>query len=142
MPTFVHGKNAYLQLDNSAGTLVDLSAYCGDIGFPQEVSADETTTFGSSDKTYIVGLGDAKLSFSGKFDATLDAHMQGVIAAQQAGTLTTASGVFGPAGSASGKVKYTFETIVTSYEVSEKVSDVVEFKAELQVTGAVTRTTF
>ena len=85
--------------------------------------------------------GDAKLSFSGKFDATLDAHARRHRRIK-AGTLTTASGVFGPAGSASGKVKHTFETIVTSYEVSEKVSDVVEFKAELQVTGAVTRTTF
>lgn len=142
MPTFVHGKNGYLQLDNSSDSLVDLSAYCDDISFPQEVSADETTTFGATDKSYIVGLGDAKLSFSGKLDATLDSHMQGVIAALKAGTLTTASGVFGPAGSASGKIKYTFESIVTSYEVSEKVSDVAEFKAELQITGTVTRTTF
>lgn len=142
MPTFVHGKNAYFQLDNAAGSLVDLSAYCDDIGFPQEVSADETTTFGSADKTYIVGLGDAKLSVSGKFDATLDAHMQGVIAALKAGTNASSSFVFGPEGSATGKVKYSGESIVTSYEVSEKVSDVVEFKAELQITGAVTRGTF
>lgn len=139
---FVHGKAGYFQLDNSAGTLVDLSTYTNDVGFPREVSADETTTFGASDKSYIVGLGDQKLSLSGVFDPTLDAHMAGVIAAHKEGTLATASIVYGPQGSTSTNIKYTAESIVTSYEVSQKVDGVIEWKAELQITGAVTRTTF
>lgn len=139
---FIHGKAGYFQLDSSAGSLVDLSTYCNDIGFPQEVSADETTTFSATDKTFIVGLGESKISLAGLVDATLDAHMAGVLAAHKAATLATASFVFGPAGSGTGAIKYSGEAILTSYEVSEKVSDVAEWKADLQVTGAVTRGTF
>jgi hypothetical protein len=140
--SFVHGKNAYLQLDSGAGSLVDLSTYIDDISFPEEISADETTTFGAGSKTYTVGLADAKLSVSGKYDAALDAHMSGVLTAQKAGTLASASFVFGPSGSTTPGPKYTGEAILTSFEVSPKVSDVITWKADLQVTGAVTRSTF
>ena len=139
---FVHGKNAHFELDAAGGSLVDLSAYTNDITFPKELSADETTVFGQADKTYIVGLGDSKLSVSGLFDPTLDAHMAAVIAAHKAGSLLTASVIYGPQGDASGQIKYTMEAIVTSYEVSEKVTDVIGWKADLQVTGTVTRGTF
>jgi hypothetical protein len=137
---FVHGKNAYFELDNAAGSSVDLTAYVNDITFPKEVSADETTVFGLADKTYIVGLGDSKLSISGLLDPTLDTHLAAVVAAMKA--QASATFIFGPQGSTSGQIKYTGEAIVTSYEVSEKVSEVVGWKADLQVTGAVTRTTF
>jgi hypothetical protein len=119
-----------------------LTAYVNDITFPKEVSADETTVFGLADKTYIVGLGDSKLSISGLLDPTLDTHLAAVVAAMKAGTQASATFIFGPQGSTSGQIKYTGEAIVTSYEVSEKVSEVVGWKADLQVTGAVTRTTF
>lgn len=141
---FVHGKNTVFKLDNSAGSVTDLSSYLDDVGFPQSVETAETTTFGVAGgaKTYILGLNDRTISLAGKWDATLDAHFSGVVSALNAGTLATASFEFGPAGSAGGAVKYTGEALVTSYEVSNPVGDVVSFSAELQVTGQVTRTTW
>lgn len=141
---FVHGKNTYFQLDSSAGSLVNLSTYLTDVGFPKSIETAETTTFGvsGSSKTYIVGLNDTTVSLSGNWDSVLDAHFAGVISAQAAGTQATGTFEYGPAGSTAGLVKYTGECIVTSYEVSNPVGDVVTFSAELQVTGAVTRTTF
>lgn len=141
---FVHGKSTVFKLDNSAGTLVDLSSYLDDVGFPQSIDTGETTTFGvaGGSKTYIVGLNDRTISLSGKWDATLDAHFAAVIAAQAAGTQASASFEFGPAGSAQGAVKYSGEALVTSFEVSNPVADVVTFSAELQVTGQVTRGTW
>jgi len=136
---FVHGKSAVFKLDNASGSLVDYSTYLDDIGFPRDVETAETTTFGvaGSAKTYITGLSDATISVSGKFDATADATLSAVVG--QAATLTFE---YGPEGSSSGKVKYTGECILTSYEVSASVGDVVTASLDFQVTGQITRTTF
>lgn len=141
---FVHGKSTVFKLDNAAGTIVDLSSYLDDVGFPESIETGETTTFGAagSSKTYIVGLNDRTVSLAGKWDATLDAHFAAVIAAQADGTVASSSFEFGPAGSTAGLVKYSGEALVTSFEVSNPVGDVVTFSAELQVTGQVTRGTW
>lgn len=134
---FVHGKSAAFKLDNSSGSLVDYSAYLEDISFPRSVETAETTTFGSSAKSYITGLSDATISLSGKFDSASDATLAAVL-----GQSATLSFEYGPAGSASGAVKYSGEAIMTSYEVGATVGDVVTASVELQVTGTITRGTF
>jgi predicted secreted protein len=142
MPTFRHGKNTVFKIDNAAGTLVDISTSCDNVSFPRTIDTGDTSAFGTSAKTYVVGLSDSKISVSGKFDATTDAQIAAVIAAIDAGTLASATFEYGPEGSTTGRVKYTGECLVTSYEISASVSDMVPFSLELQVTGAVTRTTF
>jgi hypothetical protein len=142
MPTFRHGKNTVFKMDNAAGTLVDISTSCDNINFPRTIETAETSAFGTTAKTYVVGLSDSKISASGKFDATTDAQIAAVIAAIDAGTLPTATFEYGPEGSASGRVRYTGESLVSSYEVSGQVSDMVPFSLELQVTGPVTRNTW
>ena len=54
----------------------------------------------------------------------------------------TLSFEYGPEGSASGRIKYTGECIMTSYEVSAAVGDAVQASADFQVTGAITRGTW
>ena len=142
MPTFSHGKNAVFKLDNSGGTLTDISNVVNDVTVSRAIETGETTSFGNSSKTYIVGLADATISVSGSFDTTVDSHLTTLIDAQIAGTNTSASFEAGPQGTASGNVKYTGEALVTSYEVNPTVGDVVTFSLELQVTGAVTRATY
>jgi hypothetical protein len=134
---FVHGKSADFRLDDSSGTLRDLSSYLDDVSFPRSIETAETTTFGSTAKSYIVGLTDATISISGKFDATADGYLAGVV-----GQSATLSFQYGPAGSTAGNVKYTGECIMTSYEVGATVGDAVTASAELQVTGTVTRGTY
>ena len=137
MPTFRHGKSAVFKVDDSGGTLRDISDACNSISFPREAEVLETTSFGSSAKTYIVGLSDSTVSASGNFDATVDAHLAGVL-----GQAATLSFEYGPEGSTAGQVKYSGECIMTSYEKSGAVGDVVTYSAEFQVTGAVTRGTY
>lgn len=139
---FIHGKNAYIQLDNSAGTLVDLSSISNEVSFSWNIDTNETTVFGNSAKTYISGLNDATISLTGLFDATSATVIEGTINALIAGTLASATSVFGPEGSGSGKKKYTQEVIVTSYEISAPVADVVSLTVEFQRTGATTISTF
>jgi len=137
MPTFRHGKSTVFKVDNSGGTLTDISNTLTDVSFPQTIETAETTSFGSSAKTYIVGLTDSTVSASGNFDATVDSHLAAVL-----GQAATLSFEYGPEGSTNGQVKYTGECIMTSYEKSGAVGDVVTYSAEFQVTGAVTRGTY
>ena len=79
MPTFRHGKSTVFKVDNNAGSLTDISNTLTDVSFPQSVDTAETSAFGSSAKSYIVGLTDSTLSISGNFDATVDAHLAAIV---------------------------------------------------------------
>jgi predicted secreted protein len=137
MPTFTHGKSTSFKVDNAAGTLTDISNTLTDVSFPQTVETAETTSFGSNAKTYVVGLSDATISISGNFDTTVDTHLSAIT-----GQTATVTYEYGPQGTTAGNVRYTGEAIVTSYEKSGAVGDVVTYSLELQATGAVTRNTF
>jgi hypothetical protein len=86
---FVHGKSAVFKLDNSSGRLWTIR-HIWMIGFPRSIETAETTTFGSSAKSYITGLTDATVSLSGKFDATADGTLAGVSVKRQHCHLSTA----------------------------------------------------
>ena len=134
---FGHGKSAVFKLDDSGGSLRDLSTYINEASMPRDIETAETTAFGASAKAYITGLTVATISFSGMFDATADGYLAGVV-----GQAATLSFEYGPLGSTGGFVKYEGECILTSYELSSPVGDVVTFSADAQVTGAITRTTW
>lgn len=135
---FVHGKSTYFALDNSGGSLTDISAYLNDVSFSRPIETAETTAFGANDKTYIVGLRDATISLSGMFDSTLDNHIQAVLG--QASTLSWEFATNTSSPSATNPV-YSGECIITSYDVSPSVGDVISVSIELQVTGSVARAT-
>jgi predicted secreted protein len=136
---FKHGKNASFKVDNSGGTLTDISSYLNEVSLPRSIETAETTSFQTAGgaKTYVVGLNDSTVSISGTWDATLDAHLAGIL-----GQDASVSFEYGPEGTGTGAVKYTGEGLMTSYETSSPVADVVTFSAEFQVTGTVTRGTF
>ena len=134
---FGHGKSAVFKLDDSGGTLRDLSSYINEASMPRDIETAETTAFGSSAKSYITGLTDATISISGMFDSVADGYVAGAL-----GQAATLSFEYGPLGSTASMIKYTGEAILTSYELSSSVGDVVTFSADLQVTGAITRTTW
>ena len=135
MPTFVHGKSTNFSLDDTGGTSRDLSDTLTSVDFPETIDTAETTAFGATSKSYIVGLRDATISVSGLWDATVDGYIIGTEPA-------TRTFIFGPAGSTGGNIKYTGECILTNYAVSNPVGDVVTYSIDLQCTGGVTRTTF
>jgi hypothetical protein len=135
MPTFAHGKSTDFAIDDTGGSSRNISDTLTDVSFPQTIDTAETTAFGSSNKSYIVGLKDTTISVSGIWDATVDGYLSGTEPASR-------SFIFGPAGSTGGNVKYTGEAIMTNYSQSNPVGDVVTFTADFQVTGAVTRGTY
>ena len=133
---FVHGKDSVFKLDNASGSLTDISAFVNNVDFPETADVAETSVLGASNKTYLVGLKDATIGLTGFFDATADAIFGAVI-----GQSATLSFEYSPEVTASGKIKYTGECILTNYALSSPVGDVVAYSGDLQVSGAVTRGT-
>lgn len=137
---FIAGKSGVFKLDNSGGTLVDLSSFISNVDFPQDAQLHETTTLGATARTYILGFKNATFGLQGHWDSgasAIDAHMNAILG--QAATVTFE---YGPEGSATGKVRYTGEAIVTRYQNTTPVDGVVDWSADLQVSGAVTRNTW
>jgi len=141
---FLHGKTSKFQMDDSGGVLRDLSVYCDEVSLSRSIETAETTTFGvtGSAKTYLTGLVDATVSIKGKFDAGGATFVDAVIAGVLGQTATVSWEYQASNASPSAtNPRYNGEGIVTSYEVSSPVGDVVSFSAEIQVTGVVTRST-
>lgn len=139
---FSHGKKQVFWLDNSAGSLANLTAYFEDIAFPRVIETATVNTLGDDNRERIVGVADGNFSGSGKWDPALDAHIAGVMTALLSGSIASVTYEYGPAGSASGAVKYTGECIVNEFEVSGGTGDAQGFSFGAELTGAVTRTTW
>ena len=135
MPTFYHGKDAAVFITDSGGTERNLTDVATSVGIPVEVETAEVTTFNDDDKVYVTGLRDRTISLEGKWDATVDGYLAGLL-----GGTARAWKVF-PAGSAAGRPYYSGSAILTSYEVSAEIGDAIGFSAEFQNSGAVTRGT-
>ena len=132
---FVAARSTSFKLDNAAGTLTDISSYVDSVsGIANTTDMAETTTFGSTSKTFQGTLrnGDS-ISVSGKWDATLNTQITALL-----GLATSSSFEYSPAGTTASSPKCTGECFVSSYEVSSSVADLVTFSLSLQITGAVT----
>lgn len=129
---FVHGR--------STGVLInatDFTAYLNESSASGEIDATETTTFGQGSKTYLVGLADGKVSFSGLFDGGTNAQDQ-LTATMRANAISTGVDVvttYAPEGNVFGKRCTIAQGVLTSYEISGAVADVNEAKYEVQTDG-------
>ena len=94
----------------------------------------ETTSFGSDQATYVVGVEGLSISGSATFDATAD----GVFAGLFDGSSVAFD--YRPDNTSS-QPKYTGNAFVTNYSIDSSATDLVSISFSLIVTGAVTRGT-
>lgn len=133
---FVHGKTSHLAFGTDT-TEDNISTYTDSVDFPREVEEVETTTFGATAKTFLLGFEESTVSAEGPWDTALDALL-----APKLGSATAYKIVYGPAGNTGGYVRYKATAILKSYSVTGGVSDPVRWSAEWRISGAVTRDTF
>lgn len=139
---FKPGYISWLALDNAAGSLTNLQPYISDTRVPQTVEMLDVSVFGTVSKAFINGLQDGdQITISGPYDVAMHTHLTALKAAQAAGTVSH-SFMWGPGGSVASQAKVTGEMLLASYELSSGVAGRVEYSATLQVTGAVTNSTF
>jgi hypothetical protein len=134
MPTFTHGKNAAFKIDDSGGTLRDISNVLTDVAVSRTADVAEVSAFSNSSKAYVAGLKDATITISGSFDATVDGYLKGILGAE-------GSFEFYPIGTTGGNPKASGECIMTSYDRTPDVGGAVNFSAAFQVSGDVTEGT-
>lgn len=125
---FIHGKNAGV-----VHGVNDLTSYLNDASVSQDIETAETTAFGNSAKTYIVGLRDATISASGMFDGS--ANAVDAILTSSIGSNTLAPMIVAPSGLTGGERAYILQAKTTSYEVSSPVGDVVSVSFDAQADG-------
>ena len=65
MPTFSHGKDAVILLDNT-----NLSTTLTDASLSLTADVTETSTFSSSSKSYVAGLKDGTATLPGYFETS------------------------------------------------------------------------
>jgi hypothetical protein len=130
MPTFRHGKNTTVNFSS-----YDLSTYLTSQSNSNAVETVETTTFGSANKTYKLGLQEGTVSFEGLW-AGDTSGIDEVFAAALGGATPKVITV-GIEGSAIGRRAILAYTNQTSYEIKGAIADLVTISAQAQVTGSV-----
>lgn len=139
---FKAGKDSWFALDNVAGSLTVLSPYIDTVDWPQSVEQLDVSTIGTTPKAFIPGLTDGDtISISGPYDVTVYTHLTALKAAQSAGS-STSTAMYGPGGSVASQAKSSAECYVMSFQLPTSVGGRAEWSATLQVTGAVTNTTW
>ena len=134
MPTFTHGKNAAFKIDDSGGTIRDISDVLTDVSISRTADVAEVSAFTNSSKAYVAGLKDATMTISGSFDATVDGYLSGILGVE-------GSFEFYPIGTTGGNPKASGEAIMTSYDRTPDIGGAVTFTAAFQVSGDVTEGT-
>ena len=127
MPTFNHGKNAVVLLDNT-----NLSTTLTDAALSLTADVAETSTFSSSSKTYIAGLKDGTVTLSGYFEST-DPDADAEFLSQLGGSGSAFS--IAPIGYTRGNAVSFGNVIGTSYDRSADVGSVVAVAVAFQFDG-------
>lgn len=126
---FIHGKSASV-----IHGAFDLSAFLNDASASNDVEVAETTSFGSSAKSYIVGLRDGTVSASGMFDGTATTGVDEIFSASL-GSDTLAPVTIGHDGTTLSNRVTLLQAKTTSYEISVPVGDVVAVSYSAQADG-------
>lgn len=122
---FVHGKGTAVLVDAT-----DLSAYSNSVTFTRTADSHDVTTFGKNSKVYKGGLKDGTASIEGIYDNTAVTG-PGAVFRSKIGAAVTLT--YRPEGSGDDLPEAVVDAVVTSYEESSPVADMVTWSVELQL---------
>lgn len=127
MPTFVHGKDTAVYIDE-----FDLTSYFTDSSVSLENEVSETTAFGDANKTFITGLRAGTLSLSGLWAADTDGSDEELQALL--GNATTPIITIREGSASIGSRAIIAQANETSYAITSPVADVHTISAEFECT--------
>lgn len=134
----VHGRLTRVWIDNSGGTLTDISNQVRTSSLQNSAQEIDVTAYQDTARQYISDFPDGTFNIEGNAAATVMAHLYGIH-----GQAATVSVEYGPEGGASGKRKYTFEAVQTSLNDSGAATGQAnQFTASYRIAGAVTVGTY
>ena len=134
------GKDLYFAIDDTAGTLRQLTGVTSVTGLPGPVDHYEAAAVGDSGHKHVAGLENVRVTVEGWYDdtaATGSKVVLSALAAQRSADLQS-SIEFGPKGNSSTFEKMSAEVKMESLEYPAALGDLVKFRTELLVQGVVT----
>lgn len=129
------GQNAHFEIDDSAGTLTDLSEHCNQIDRTFDVALHDVTTFGDEWREFLAGLRNSTVTINLFSNSDTDDHIFKILSKQ-------VSVEIGPYGEGNGNSRFTFEAFVQNWTGGTPVDGVDTGNLSLQVSGAVTYSTY
>lgn len=143
MATFFPSKDAVFQItDVSPGTLRDISPYIISIDGPPGVrELIEVTALGDSGRKWQPGLENAVFNLELMWSDDALVGSDTVLGPLRQHTSAVAWD-FGPEGKTSGDIKYSGNGWLRIFATQTRVGDIVKCRAEIQVDGTVSRTTY
>jgi len=137
-----NSKDSVFQITDTGATLRDISAYIDEVdGIPGERELNEVTALGDTGRKHIGGLENVVITLRGHFDNTATTGPDAILGPLRTDD-TARAWDYGPKGKASGDFKYSGNMKMRNYVVSSRVGEIVAWRAELLVQGAVTRGTY
>jgi len=130
---FVHSKTSVLKIQDSGGVTRDVSAYCTKCTLARMLDKAETSTFGSTYKSYVPGLTDASFSCEFEFDLVVVGYLDGILGNP------SRTFEYGPGGNtaASGQPKYTGNLFISQLTEASDISAEVKCTVDFQIVGTV-----
>ena len=125
-------KDMDFMIDNAAGTLTSIKGSTNSAAIQGIQDALDDSGLGDEERTYINGLASATLPINGWVDSTTDAIFGPLVGNRTSITKTW--------GYKNGVEWFTGEAIVQDPTFSGNVGELVTWSANLQVSGAVTKT--
>lgn len=128
---FRHGRETKVIINTA-----NLTSYLNEAATTSEVDTGQTTTFGQTAHSYVVGMQDGSVSLSGLFDGAvgaIDDEISSTLGVDNAGSFF----IF-PHGDTGPGARVSFGGgEVTSYEITSPVTDVVSLSMELSADNGV-----
>lgn len=142
MATFYPSKDAVFQITDTSSSLRDISPYIISIdGLPGSRELVESTALGATGREWQPGLENVTIVLELQWSDDANVGADTVLGPLSRHTAATAFD-FGPEGKTSGDIKYSGSCWVRNYTILGRVGDIVKARCEIQVNGAVSRTTY
>lgn len=137
-----HGKNLSCSLDDSAGTLRDITSNVTSVsGLPGTRALSDATAAGDAGDRSTVGRASASVTINGWLDTTATTGTYVVLNGLRTGT-ATATIVYGPMGTTTGYPKETAELWLESLVYDASIDGTVPFVATFKLDGVCTSTVY
>jgi len=138
---FTHAKKTGVSFTDTGATTRYITQWTNSVDAPVTIDSAETTVFNTSNmrKTFLPGNAEQTVSLSGVYATTPDGYFFGLMTSSSATTLK----IF-PASTAiaaTNFIHYDGSANLTSYNVTMSIDGAVEWSADFQFTGTVTRNT-
>lgn len=124
-----HGKNLVVKVDNSSGSLQDISTDVREVTCPVEYDTADVSGFTEASKNYLPGQFDSQITLTGLMNPTSN-RSHSLFTGILGGTAPRTIEVY-PMGTAAGNPKFTGEVLCNRYEPTLGVTSAAGFSVSL-----------